>query len=80
MQERGGDIAFLDGRVQLLFLATYYAVDEICPVVPSGRRTWTRFLRFSYLRLVAVVAVHGHVAVGAVEDVANRVQRPLSFL
>ncbi|SPE29499.1 hypothetical protein SBA2_450115 [Acidobacteriia bacterium SbA2] len=79
VQQRGGIVALLDGRVQFFLLAALDAVDEVPPVVAAGLGVGPGFLFLAEPGLVGIVSVHGHIALRAIEDVANGILRSFAL-
>src|SRR5450631_377315 len=73
VHQRGGDVGFFDGGVDVLGAAAADAVDEIGVVVAGGFAVGAGLDFVGEPGLVGVVAIYGEVTVGAVEEVADRV-------
>src|SRR5580704_375309 len=75
MDQGAGDVAFLDGRVQLLRLSTADAVDEVGEMIAARLPVRPGVLVGAEPALVAetVFVAPGQVSVRSVEDVADRV-------
>src|SRR5712692_3397734 len=75
MNQRAGDVSFLDGRVQLLRLSTADAGDEVGEMIAAGPPAGPGLLVGAEPAFIAeaVFVAPGQVTVRSVEDVADRV-------
>src|SRR3954470_7776376 len=75
MDQRAGDVRFLDRGAQLFRLSTAYAVDEvgemIAPRLPPGPRVLV--VANPALVAEAVFVAPGQISVRSVEDIADRI-------
>src|SRR5690242_20112602 len=76
-------VRFLDGPVEILFLAAPDTIDKVGPVVSAFRGRRARLLLFPQpgaVGLVIFLVRDGHVAFGAVKNVADGVASHIQLL
>src|SRR5262249_49898743 len=71
MNQHSGNVPFLDGRVQIFFLPAAHAINEISIVIAGAMPTGSGFHFLAQPTLVRVVVAHGHVALGAIEEIPD---------